>query len=150
VSYGGHANILKFKRPRLATPTEAELRFAFADNESGLSNLASRYYRETGAEKLVLTLSNRGVILFHAPEPDRPRLRTDYLPAFTAYPIDPVGAGDVFLSAVVLADLAGAPTPWAVYLGSCVSALHINQIGNDPVSMNDVRAYLSERDELRP
>jgi rfaE bifunctional protein kinase chain/domain/rfaE bifunctional protein nucleotidyltransferase chain/domain len=142
-------SVLKFRRPRLATPTEEELRFAFADNESGISNLASRYYRETDAANLILTLGKRGTLIFGRPEADAGRLPTDYLPSLAKGPAhDPVGAGDVFLAAAVLSDLAGAPMAQAAYLASCVAAVHVGTLGNDPVGGVDLVEFLKHRPEL--
>ncbi len=144
-------SVLKFRRPRLATPTEEELRFAFADNESGISNLAARYYRETGAGSLILTLGKRGAIVFGRPEADAERLPTDYLPSLAqSPPVDPVGAGDVFLAAAVLSDLAGATLAQAAYVASCVAAVHVGTLGNDPVGGGDFLEFLRHRPELAP
>lgn len=70
VSVSGRANLLKFTAPRLATPTERELRSALADTESGLSHLALQYYRRTAAQRLMVTLGRRGALYFHPPKPD--------------------------------------------------------------------------------
>jgi fructose-1-phosphate kinase PfkB-like protein len=64
VSTNGQANILKFNGPQLATPTEDELRFALGDAESGISNLASRYYAASGARGLIVTMGRRGSLCF--------------------------------------------------------------------------------------
>lgn len=148
VSSSRYANILRFQNPRLATPTEQELRFAFADAEAGLSNLASRYYAESGAEKLVLTMGKRGVLLFErAPKPGE-RLPTDFLPSMAGVAIDTIGAGDVFLSALVLTDLADASTAAGAYLGTCLAAIHLSRLGNDPVGGGELHELLDRRPEL--
>ena len=149
VSHSRRTNILKFRGPRLATPTEDELRFAFGDPESGLSNLASRYYRESGAEQLVVTLGKRGALRFEPGEAGA-RLRTDHLPAFATYSVDPIGAGDVFLAGASAADVARAPMPVGMYLGSALAALHVAHLGNDPVRMIDLQAWLDARPDLAP
>ncbi|MBH23316.1 MAG: hypothetical protein CMH57_02410 [Myxococcales bacterium] len=150
VSSTGQASILKFKSPRLAMPNEDELRFALGDNESGLSHLASRYFRETRADRLVLTLGKRGAILFTPDEDDTSqRLHTDYLPSLATQSVDPVGAGDVFLATTALADLCDAPLAHSIYLGSAMAALHVGILGNDPPTAVDLRTYLAERQELR-
>ena len=143
-----HANVLKFKRPRLATPTEDELRFAFADAESGLSHLASAYYAECQADNLILTMGKRGLLFFAPPDAIGDRLRTDYLPAFADYAVDPVGAGDVFLATSALTHLAGGSIAQAAYLASCVSAIHVGRLGNSPVDGMLIEAYLGARPEL--
>ena len=148
VSHQGAGSLLKFRRPAMATPTEEELRFAFGDRESGLSNLATRYYRETGARRLVVTLGKRGVVLFDPPEEGTSRLVSDYLPAMEAQPIDTVGAGDVFLATASLACLAGGSTATGVYLGSCVAALAVRKLGNEPVDRIDLERWLETRPEL--
>ena len=148
VSHSGHSNLLKFHHPRLATPTEHELRAAFGDREHGLSNLAARYFKLTGAGNLVLTLGDRGSILFRPAPGEGERLPTDYLPAFNTQPVDAIGAGDVFLAGLVLTDLAGGSTAQGMYLGSCLAALHINQPGNDPNSLLDLIEVLNHRPEL--
>ncbi|MBW2685330.1 MAG: adenylyltransferase/cytidyltransferase family protein, partial [Deltaproteobacteria bacterium] len=98
VSTNGQANILKFREPQLATPTEDELRFALGDAESGLSNLASRYYTASDARGLIVTMGRRGSLCFRPPQGEGARLRTDYLPALEINEVDAVGAGDVFLT----------------------------------------------------
>jgi len=148
VSHQGAGSLLKFHQAALATPTEEELRFAFGDRESGLSNLASRYYRETDAQRLVVTLGKRGVVLFDPPEEGTARLVSDYLPAMETQPIDTVGAGDVFLATTTLACLAGGSTAAGVYLGSCVSGLAVRQLGNEPVDRIDLERWLEGRPEL--
>jgi rfaE bifunctional protein kinase chain/domain/rfaE bifunctional protein nucleotidyltransferase chain/domain len=148
VSTNGQANVLKFRGPKIATPTETELRFALGDAESGLSNLAARYYRESGAGGLVLTMGKRGAILFHPPEGDRTRLATDYIPALETTPRDTVGAGDVFLAAIVMADLAGAPMSLGLYLASVLASLKVKRIGNDPIDLQALRDELDARPEL--
>jgi len=148
VSNTRHADILRFKGQRIGTPTEDELRSAFNDHEAGLSNLASRYYEETGGDQLVLTLGKKGALTFSRPPGSGTRLIADYLPALSRVARDPVGAGDVFHAATVLADLAGASIQRAVYLASCLSAIHVRRVGNGPVSLLDVQDYLAARPEL--
>jgi rfaE bifunctional protein kinase chain/domain/rfaE bifunctional protein nucleotidyltransferase chain/domain len=150
VSTSGQANILKFRGCRLATPTEAELRLALADHESGLAPLAARYYAQSGAESLVLTLGKRGALWFARPEPGDERLHTDYLPALGVKAVDAVGAGDVFLSVMVLGDLSGVPVGMSMYLASAVAAIHVGRLGNDPVDAMDLRRFLDQRPELAP
>ncbi len=148
VSHQGAGTLLKFPHPDLVTPTEEELRFAFGDRESGLSHLASLYYRRTGARSMIVTLGKRGVVLFDPPEPGQSRLMSDYLPALELRPVDPVGAGDVFLTAAAMACRAGGEVAAAAYLGSAVAALHLQRLGNEPVDRMDLERWLAGRPEL--
>jgi rfaE bifunctional protein kinase chain/domain/rfaE bifunctional protein nucleotidyltransferase chain/domain len=146
VSETGRANILKFREPALVTPNEHELRFAFGDSISGLSSLANRYYRETGARSLVLTLGKRGAIHFAAPDEvdGGERLVATYLRALNNSPVDTVGAGDVFLATLGLLQVAGAEVPAALFVASGVAALHVGRLGNAPVDIEQLHRYLAE------
>lgn len=149
VSQGGDASILKFHGARLATPTEDELRFAFGDRGSGLSNLAARYYAATDVERLLVTMGRRGVVLFGgAKEAREGRLTTEYLPSLATRVIDSVGAGDVFLAALSVCDIAKIALPVAAYLASAVSAAHLRKLGNAPVSLARLDCLLDSRSEL--
>lgn len=151
VSGTGTSNLLKFRRPMVSTPTESELRFACGDQESGLSHLAVNYFERTGAQQLALTLGKRGALLFEPPDsgPRGKRSQAEYLPSMSNHAIDPVGAGDVFLSGVVATNLAGGSQFEGVFLGSCLASLHIARMGNDPTSYAMLTSFLNERAELR-
>ncbi len=150
VSGSGTSSLLQFARPTVAAPTEDELRFAFGDKESGLSHLAVNYFERTGADHLALTLGKRGALLFYPPdgEGEDKRSQTEYLPAMVRQPLDPVGAGDVFLSALVASALTDASTAEAMYLGTCLSAIHIRRMGNAPVPRPTLQSYIADRPEL--
>ena len=79
--------------------------------------MAARYYGETQAEGLMVTLGKRGSIQFFPPVEGPPgRLLTAYLPAFSQRAVDTVGAGDVFLATAALATVAGVDPASAQYL----------------------------------
>lgn len=147
VSGGQRASILKFRAPTLAAPTEDELRFAFGDRESGLSHLAAAYFQQTDAKGLVITMGARGALFFHPPD-GGPRLRTEFLPALDAQTVDNVGAGDVFLSGLVVGELCG-DRPLGLYLGSALGAVHVSRLGNEPVRLLDLQDFLASRPEHR-
>ncbi|MGB8329593.1 MAG: PfkB family carbohydrate kinase, partial [Polyangiales bacterium] len=148
VSTNGQANILKFRRPQLATPTEDELRFALADAESGISNLASRYYAASNARGLIVTMGRRGSLCFDPPSAPEQRLRTHYLPALEVNEVDAVGAGDVFLTGVSLAQLAGEPIPVGMYIGSTLASIAAGVLGNEAAPLPDVYDFFERRAEL--
>ncbi len=148
VSSTGQANLLKFSRPRLATPTESELRFALADRESGLVVVANRYLDRSGAGEVVVTLGRRGCITFAPTDPPSSRLRAAYLPALGQVTVDAVGAGDLFLAGVVLSALAGATTPRGAYLGSALATLGVTRMGNVTSDLPRVLSFLRQRPEL--
>ncbi|MDH4283117.1 MAG: PfkB family carbohydrate kinase, partial [Myxococcales bacterium] len=147
-STNGQANILKFHGPQLATPTEDELRFALADAESGISNLASRYYAASGARGLIVTMGRRGSLSFEPPTEPGKRLRTHYLPALEVNEVDAVGAGDVFLTGASLAQLAGEPTPVGMYIGSSLASISASILGNEGAPLPEVYEFFERRVEL--
>jgi rfaE bifunctional protein kinase chain/domain len=148
VSTNGQANILKFRGPQLATPTEDELRFALADAESGISNLASRYYAASEARGLIVTMGRRGSLAFDAPTKQGVRLRTNYLPALEVNEVDAVGAGDVFLAGASLTQLAGEPMPVGMYVGSSLASISAGVLGNEGAPLPDVYDFFEQRVEL--
>ncbi|MCP4006204.1 MAG: adenylyltransferase/cytidyltransferase family protein [bacterium] len=149
VSQRGSSNLLKYKRARLTTPTEQELRFALGDRESGLSNLASRYLAATETEQLLLTMGDRGAIRFYPNPQGGNRLATEYLPALADNAIDGIGAGDVFLAGSALCDVSGLDKNLALYFSSCLSALQISRLGNSPSSAVDLQTFMLHRPELQ-
>jgi D-beta-D-heptose 7-phosphate kinase/D-beta-D-heptose 1-phosphate adenosyltransferase len=150
VSHTRRASILRFRGARLATPTEQELRFAFADNEAGLSHLAALFFDQTQTERLMLTMGKRGVLLFARPSRPRQRLKTDFLPALDSAAVDAIGAGDVFLAAATLSDLAGASPQVGAYFGAALAAVHVSRLGNHPVELSTLHGYLAQCRELTP
>jgi len=148
VSTNGQANILKFRGPQLATPTEDELRFAMADAESGISNLASRYYAASNARGLIVTMGPRGSLAFEPPTKKGQRLRTHYLPALEINEVDAVGAGDVFLTGASLSQLAGEPVPVGMYIGSSLASISASVLGNEGAPLPEVYDFFERRLEL--
>ncbi len=139
----------------LLTPTERELRQACADFEQSLPAVAARLMEQLGVPNLAVTMGSRGCVLFR-PREEQPehwfasRLRSEYLPALGTHSVDPLGAGDAFLSASTLALLAGATLPQAGYVGAAASAVAVSRIGNQPIAAADLRAFLRHRPELTP
>ena len=148
VSTNGQANILKFNKPQLATPTEDELRFALGDAESGISNLASRYYAASGARGLIVTMGRRGSLCFRPPRGESDRLRTDYLQALEINEVDAVGAGDVFLTGASLAGLSGESLQVGMYIGSSLASLSSGALGNEGAALPDLYEFFEQRVEL--
>ncbi|MEZ5333277.1 MAG: PfkB family carbohydrate kinase [Thermoanaerobaculia bacterium] len=148
VSQISAARLLAFRRAACATPTETEIRLAFADREAGLSNLAARFYEQTEAERLIITLGRRGAVLFQPPEEGGARLENDYLPAFVTQPTDTVGAGDVFLATTALSTLAGASPAEGLFLAMCTAGLHVERLGNDPVDLSTLIRSLGRNPAL--
>jgi len=135
ISSGGASHLLKLKNATLAAPTEDELRFAFGDYESGLSNLASRYLKATNTSSIVITMGSKGALLM-SPIEGASNLKAEYLPALSRNPLDVVGAGDVFFAVFSACTSTGSTQPVALFLASVLAAHHIQRMGNQPTSLD--------------
>lgn len=152
---GRSRSLLSYRGATLLTPTERELRQAAADFEGSLPTVAANVMKRLGLANLAVTMGARGCVLFRPREQEREqwfrsRLRSEYLPALSDHAVDPLGAGDAFLSASTLALLAGATLPQAGYLGSAAAAVATGRLGNKPVSAADLAGFVRGRAELAP
>ncbi|MEZ4459270.1 MAG: PfkB family carbohydrate kinase [bacterium] len=134
ISRGGASHLLKLENATFAAPTEDELRLAFGDYESGLSNLASRYLKATNTSAIVITMGSKGALLM-SPIEGASNLKAEYLPAFSRNPVDVVGAGDVFFAVFSACAATGSPRTVALFLASVIAASHIQRMGNLPTSL---------------
>ncbi|QNN23068.1 adenylyltransferase/cytidyltransferase family protein [Planctomycetales bacterium ZRK34] len=150
---GARRSLLAMHGADLLTPTERELRSAAGDYDQSLPAVAMGVMKQLRVPNLAVTMGRRGCILFHPreTEPERyftSRLRSEYLPALARHAVDPVGAGDAFLSAATLMLTTGATLMQAGYVGSAAAAVTIERVGNLPVSRDQLLGYLSTRREL--
>lgn len=151
---GPRAKLLQFKNATLLCPTERSLRSALHDFDSGLSNVAWLAMEQTQARHMLVTLGKRGLVVFdresqdaHRPE-WRGRLRGEYLPSLAERVIDPLGCGDALLATTTLLMAAGGNLTQAAYLGNAAAAVEIARLGNVPVDLDTLRAWLTGRVEL--
>jgi rfaE bifunctional protein kinase chain/domain/rfaE bifunctional protein nucleotidyltransferase chain/domain len=144
-------NVARMKGIALTTPSEREARVALCDRESGLSDLAGLLLTETGNQSLLITLADRGVMIFDTEnkpftKEDRglplheikKRLRSEYLPSFTDYAVDQMGAGDALLATIACALASGATVMQAAYVANCAAAVECRKVGNVPVQREEV------------
>jgi rfaE bifunctional protein kinase chain/domain/rfaE bifunctional protein nucleotidyltransferase chain/domain len=144
-------NVARLKGITMATPSEREARIALCDRESGVADLGAMLLSQTGNRSLVVTLADRGVMIFdtegrplkdearslHLHEIKR-RIVTEYLPSFATFVADPMGAGDAMSAAIVSALAAGGGIMESVYLGNCAAAVEVRKMGNIPISKQEL------------
>ena len=58
------------------------------------------------------------------------------------------GAGDLFLSGTVAAELGGGGRAVGLYLGSALASAHVGRLGNDPLPAIELQEFLDGRPEL--
>ncbi|MEO1269617.1 MAG: PfkB family carbohydrate kinase, partial [Myxococcota bacterium] len=150
VSGVGSSTLLALHQPRLAAPHMAELRAALeaahlitSSPDAGPAALAEHYLKATGAEHLIATLGSEGLCLWSPAT----SLLGEHLPSLADHCIDPVGAGDALLAAMVLADASAAPVAHSAYLGSALAALQIQVLGHRAISADALGAYVAQRPE---
>ncbi len=146
---GGRANLLNFRNVDLLCPTELEARAMLNDYDSGIATIAWEILRQSQARHLIVTLGKRGLLAFERKSQQREspdwsaRLKSEQLPAFAEYAIDQMGCGDALLAAATMALASNANLMQAAYLGNIAAALEAGQLGNQPVSATQHRAWLA-------
>ncbi len=146
---GQQSNLLRFLDVDLLCPTEREVRETMHDFSSGLGAVVSHLLQRTRAKQALITLGKQGLVTFDWPKATPAesdfRLRSEYLPAMPSIAADPLGCGDALLATASLALAVGGSLPAAALLGSLAAAIEVEQIGNVPVTANDLINAISQR-----
>lgn len=130
-------NITEFKGFDLITPNEREVRFALADQDSGVRPLAGAIYDATQCRTLIMKLGDRGVLT--CKRPDHESLDSFFsIDSFADRVIDAVGAGDALLAYATLAMLVSGSAAQATILGSFAAACECERDGNIPITQADI------------
>lgn len=146
---GRQSNLLRFRGVDLLCPTEREAREAQHDFADGLGAVVWNLLNTTEARSAIVTLGKQGLVTFDRDPADAgARLRSEYVPSLAANAIDPLGCGDALLATATLALAAGGSLQAAALLGSVAAGIEVGQVGNAPVSADDVVAALRSRDRV--
>jgi bifunctional ADP-heptose synthase (sugar kinase/adenylyltransferase) len=136
---GKRSNLLRFRSVDLLCPTEREVREVQHDFSGGLGAVVWNLLSQTGARQAMVTLGKQGLVTFDRNEQAADeRLRSEYLPALSDRPIDPLGCGDALLAAATLTLAAGGSLQAAALIGSIAAAVEVEQVGNIHVSSEQV------------
>jgi len=92
---------------------------------------------------VIITLASEGVFM-HAQRVGEDSWDDDQIPALNRNPKDVAGAGDAFLVGATLALAAKADIWVAAYVGSLAAALQVNQVGNLPLSSEDLLQVINQ------
>jgi sugar/nucleoside kinase (ribokinase family) len=98
----------------------------------------------------MITLGKQGLCLFDQQQQTKPsdswdrKLRAAYLPALTSNVVDPLGCGDALLAVASLALAIGASPQAAAYLGSLAAGLELQQLGNQPVTADQLLSHINQ------
>lgn len=148
---GSRSNLLQFKGVDLLCPTEREVRQTLNNFTSGLGAVVWDLLHQTSAKQALITLGKQGLLTFDCP-PELvsagQRLRSEYLPALTGHAIDPLGCGDALLATAGLCLAAGGSLYAAALLGSLAGAIEAEQVGNTPITADQLLARLHQTPSL--
>jgi rfaE bifunctional protein nucleotidyltransferase chain/domain len=161
---GSQASLRAFVDVDLLTPSENELRDSMQLASEGLPLVVDRLMSSNRARNIIVTLGADGLIAF-APAPGchklthdgalprdvntvnqdswTTRLTSEHIPALTSIATDPLGCGDSLLAAATLALSSGADVTTAAYVGSLAASVQVQQLGNLPVTISDMRRQLN-------
>jgi len=140
---GRRASLAAFHEMDLVTPTEQELRRSVQDYESSLNAVVWNHMERTGADSVITTLADEGLIVFTrladaVGDEWRARVAGEHIPSLDPRPLDPLGCGDALLAAATLALASGASHVQAAYLGAAAAAVESSRLGNHPVRTEQV------------
>ena len=98
--------------------------------------------RKTNSRNLVLKLGGEGFIAYET-EPDG-FISRQHFPALSINPVDVSGAGDSLLAALSVGLCSGSTLMQSSAIGAGMSSLAVQQLGNIPVSNQQLKNYLNK------
>ena len=131
-------DVSKFFGVNYICPTEVEARISLHDNINNLAVISRSLTNNIKADHCVITLGKEGIFIYSRPTNGNKKT-LDNLPALSNKPIDISGAGDIFLLYSSCALAAGANIWEASLLGSLASKYQVEQVGNVPVKLDQIR-----------
>jgi rfaE bifunctional protein kinase chain/domain len=135
-------NISKFKNYDLICPTERESRISLGTQNEGIEWVANALMKKTNTRNLVMKLGGDGFISY-ASEADG-FINRQHFPALSINPVDVAGAGDSLFAALSVGLCSGATLMSSSAIGAGMASLAVQQVGNIPVSFQNVKNYLSK------
>jgi len=144
---GRRSNLQSMHEMDLLCPSESELREAMQDYEDGLNAVVWRMLEQSQSASAIVTLGEDGLVAFDQPNARAPRtsvdrLRSHNVQSLSRTCVDRLGCGDALIAAATLAHLHTGDLRTAATLGALAASIEINQLGNVPVSADDLREHL--------
>ena len=140
-------NIIEFQKFDLITPNEREARFALADQDSTVGNLAGTLIEKTQCAILIMKLGERGIFT-NVLKPKRCLSSYFSLDSFASNVVDAVGSGDALLAYATLSMLSNGSEVIASILGSMAAACECELDGNIPIKPGDVMTKIDMAEKL--
>ncbi|HFD31162.1 MAG TPA: ADP-heptose synthase [Gammaproteobacteria bacterium] len=134
--------VTKFKDFHLVFPTEREARYALDNVTDGIEWIANKLLDELSAGEVIVKLGSDGFIAY-SKQTDEFVVRQHY-PALSVNPVDVTGAGDSLLAAMSASISSGSSLMEASAIGACMAALAVREVGNLPISGEQLKNYMSK------
>ena len=134
-------NITKFRDFTLICPNEKEARFALQEKDIGLELLSQRLIKKTNCNSLIMKLGPNGFIVYKREEASN--ITTQAFPSLSVTPLDVTGAGDSLLALMATGLASGESIMKTAALGCCMSALAVENMGNSPISCQQIKEKVS-------
>ena len=135
-------NVSKFKDFELICPTEREARIAVGTQDEGVEWVANALMSQTKSKNLVMKLGGQGFIAYETETEGY--INRQHFPALSINPVDVSGAGDSLLAALSVGLCSGATLMESSAIGAGMAALAVQQIGNIPISNQQLKNYLNK------
>ncbi len=135
-------DVTKFKNFSVICPNEKEARMALKDKDSGLEIICQKLIANTNTKALILTLGAEGLIVYDNNDPKR-TIRQAF-PSLSVNPIDLSGAGDSLIAIISTSICSGASIMNSAALGTCMSSIAVQNMGNKSIKAYQVKEKLLE------
>ena len=132
--------VTKFKNFDLVFPTEREARHALDNMVNGVEWIANTLMDQLEAKDGVIKLGADGFIAYR--RQDDGFLQRQHFPALSVNPIDVAGAGDSLMAAMSASISTGSNLMAASALGACMAGLAVREVGNQPISGQQLKDYV--------
>ncbi|HRE41390.1 MAG TPA: D-glycero-beta-D-manno-heptose-7-phosphate kinase [Ignavibacteria bacterium] len=135
-------NFFEFKNIFLFKPNRKELEEALgkkAKNENELLEFAEELFDKINCKYLVLTLGDKGVMLF---EKTNGEIKTEKIPTFARKVADVSGAGDTVISTIAVCLAGGASVSEAVKIANFAAGIVVEEVGIVPITKEKLEAGL--------
>ena len=115
----------------------------FKDKESLIIPIkANTLMEKTNSRNLVMKLGREGFIAYESERDGF--VKRQHFPSLSINPVDVSGAGDSLLAALSVGLCSGATLMESSAIGAGMASLAVQQIGNIPVSNQQLKNYISQ------
>ena len=133
--------VTKFNDFDLVFPTEREARHALDNMVDGVERIANTLMDELNAQDGIVKLGADGFIAYSRQKDGF--VQRQHFPALSVNPVDVAGAGDSLMAAMAASISAGSSLMEASALGACMAALAVREVGNQPITSEQLRNYFN-------